>query len=244
MAPANAPATPIKFGTDGWRAIIAEDFTFDNVRLAAQATALYYKQQGGHERGVVVGYDTRFASDRFADAVAEVMAANEIPVYLCDSPAPTPVIGYSILDRGAAGSVVITSSHNPAEWSGFKVRTDYAGAASPEVVAEIETILDGVLTSGVERMPLEEARSRGLVQMIDPKSPYLRHLSELVDLDSLRNAGLRVVADPMFGAGAGIPARLACGRLHTGVRDQGRAESGLPRDAQPGTDHAQPRCYA
>jgi len=211
LAPTKARTTPIKFGTDGWRAIIAEDFTFDNVRLAAQATALYFKQQGGHERGVIVGYDTRFASDRFADAVAEVMAANDIPVYLCDSPAPTPVIGFSILDRGAAGSVVITSSHNPAAWSGFKVRTDYAGAASPETVDEIEALLEGVLVSGVERMPLEEAKSRGLVTMIDPKPPYLRHLSELVDLESIRSAGLRVVADPMFGAGAGYLRELLSG---------------------------------
>jgi len=180
-------------------------------RLAAQATALYYKQQGGHERGVIVGYDTRFASDRFADAVAEVMAANGIPVYLCSGPAPTPVIGYSILERGAAGSVVITSSHNPAEWSGFKVRTDYAGAASPETVAEIESLLAAAAAGGVKRMPLEDAKARGLVQMIDPKPPYLRHLSELVDLDSLRDAGLRVVVDPMFGAGAGYLRELLSG---------------------------------
>jgi phosphomannomutase len=199
---------PIKFGTDGWRAIIAEDFTFDNVRLAAQATALYYKHQGGHERGVIVGYDTRFASERFAAAVAEVMAANDIPVYLCDSPAPTPVIGYSILDRGAAGSVVITSSHNPAEWSGFKVRTDYAGAASPETVAEIEALIAG---AEVRRLPLDEATEAGRVQIIGAKPPYLRHLSELVDLDALRNAGLRVVVDPMYGAGAGYLRELLSG---------------------------------
>jgi phosphomannomutase len=112
--------TPIKFGTDGWRAIIAEDFTFGNVRLCAQATAAYTRETGLASRGIVVGYDTRFQSDRFAEAVAEVLAANDIPVYLCDRPAPTPVIGYSILDRNAAGSVVITSSHNPAIYSGFR----------------------------------------------------------------------------------------------------------------------------
>ena len=202
---------PIKFGTDGWRAIIAEDFTFENVRLAAQATAAYYKRQGDPERGVVVGYDTRFGSERFAAAVAEVMAGNEIPVFLCDSPAPTPVIGYSILDRGAAGSVVITSSHNPAEWSGFKVRTDYAGAASPETVAEIESLLPQAAAEGVQRRPLEEAMEAGAVQMIDPKPPYLRHLGDLVDLETLRNAGLRVVVDPMFGAGAGYLRELLSG---------------------------------
>ncbi len=205
----SARTSPIRFGTDGWRAIIAEDFTFENVRHAAQATALYYKRQGEHERGVIVGYDTRFLSERFAAAVAEVMAANDIPVFLCDTPAPTPVIGYSILDRGAAGSVVITSSHNPAEYSGFKVRTDYAGAASPETVTEIESLL--AEAAEVSVTPLEEALKSGLAQIIDPKPPYLHHLGDLVELDRLRNAGLRVVVDPMYGAGAGYLRELLTG---------------------------------
>ena len=116
----------IRFGTDGWRAIIAEEFTFANVRACAQATALYVKEAGLAGRGMVVGYDTRFASEEFAAAVAEVLAANGIPVYLCDRPAPTPVVGFAILKRAAGGSVVITASHNPPEYSGFKVRTEYA----------------------------------------------------------------------------------------------------------------------
>ncbi len=111
--------SPIRFGTDGWRAIIADEFTFENVRACAQGTADYIREAGLAERGIVVGYDTRFASDRFASAVAEVMAANEIRVYLTDRAAPTPVIGQAIVARKAAGSVVITASHNPAEYSGF-----------------------------------------------------------------------------------------------------------------------------
>jgi phosphomannomutase len=202
-----SPANVIRFGTDGWRAIIAEDFTFENVRLAAQAASTYYKRQGDHERGVVVGYDTRFLSERFAAAAAGVVAANGIPVYLCSSPAPTPVIGYSILDRGAAGSIVITSSHNPAEWSGFKVRTDYAGAASPEAVTEIESYL-GDAAAALGRL---SAANGARIEEIDPKTPYLRHLSELVDLDALRGAGLRVVVDPMYGAGAGYLRELLSG---------------------------------
>jgi phosphomannomutase len=202
-----SPANVIRFGTDGWRAIIAEDFTFENVRLAAQAASTYYRRQGDHERGVVVGYDTRFLSERFAAAAAEVVAANGIPVYLCSSPAPTPVIGYSILDRGAAGSIVITSSHNPAEWSGFKVRTDYAGAASPEAVTEIESYL-GDAAAALSR---QSGSNGARIEEIDPKRPYLRHLSELVDLDALRAAGLRVVVDPMYGAGAGYLRELLSG---------------------------------
>ncbi len=194
---------PIRFGTDGWRAIIGDQFTFDNVRACAQATALYMQETGLAARGIVVGYDTRFASEEFAAATAEVMAGNGIPVYLCDRPAPTPVVGYAILTHKAAGSVVITSSHNPALYSGFKVRTEYAGAAPPEVLSRIEALIPQALSRGVARMPLAEAKAGHLVRRFDPRPAYLRHLSELVELDRLRAAGLRIVVDPMHGAGAG-----------------------------------------
>jgi phosphomannomutase len=196
-------ANPIKFGTDGWRAIIADEFTFANVRACAQATAQYVRGTGMAPRGVVVGYDTRFASAEFAAAVAEVLAANDVPVFLCDSAAPTPVIGYSILTHKAAGSIVITSSHNPALYSGFKVRTEYAGSAPPDILARIEAHIPEALSREVPRLPLDDAKARGLVQMIDPKPEYLSHLGELLDLDALRGSGLRVVVDPMYGAGAG-----------------------------------------
>src|SRR4030042_6214105 len=131
----------VKFGTDGWRAIIGDQFTYDNVRRCAQAAALYAKEAGLADRGMVVGYDTRFASEEFAAVAAEVLAANGIPVYLCDRPAPTPVVGYAILRRKAAGSVVITASHNPRQYHGFKVRTEYAGAAPPGVLGRIEALV-------------------------------------------------------------------------------------------------------
>jgi len=211
--------TPIKFGTDGWRAIIAEDFTFPNVRAVAQAVALYLKEAGLAERGLVVGYDTRFASEDFAAAVAEVVAANGIHVYLCDRSAPTPVVGYSILDRKAGGSVVITSSHNPAQWSGFKFRPEYAGSAPPEVLAQIEAHIPEAVASGaVERLPLPEAKARGLVETFDPRPPYRRQVAQLVDLDFLRAAGLRAVVDSMHGAAAGyIRQQLSGGK--TQVRE-------------------------
>lgn len=202
---------PIRFGTDGWRAIIAEGFTFANVRACAQATADYLRDAGLAPRGLVVGYDTRFASEDFAAAATEVLAANNIPVYLCDRPAPTPVVGYAILTHQAAGSIVITSSHNPAQWNGFKVRTEYAGAAPPEVLAQIEALIAPALARGPQRLPLEEATARGLVRTFDPKPQYLRHLSDLVDLERLRRAGLRVVVDPMHGAGSGYLAELLSG---------------------------------
>jgi phosphomannomutase len=203
--------TSIKFGTDGWRAIIADEFTFANVRACAQATARYFMEAGDTSRGIVVGYDTRFASEEFAGAVAEVLAAHEIPVHLCDRWAPTPVIGFAIRNRKAAGGIVITSSHNPALYSGFKVRTAEASAAAPEILAKIEARLPEALSGNVERMGLADAKAKGLVQMFDPRPDYLRHLSELVEVERLRAAGLRVVVDPMHGAGLGYLRELLGG---------------------------------
>ncbi|MEX0683356.1 MAG: phosphoglucomutase/phosphomannomutase family protein [Dehalococcoidia bacterium] len=203
--------SPIKFGTDGWRAIIADEFTFTNVRYCAQGTAEYVKRAGLASQGLAVGYDTRFLSADFAAAVAEVLAANGIRVYLCDSPAPTPVVGFAILQYKTAGSIVITSSHNPAEYSGFKVRTEYAGAAPPEVLSQIESLIGEYYGREIPRLALEEALSSGLVEKFDPKPAYLEHLAKFVDLDAIRAAGLRVVIDPMYGAGAGYLRDLLAG---------------------------------
>jgi len=203
--------SPIKFGTDGWRAIIADEFTFANVRACAQAAARYFREAGAATRGIVVGYDTRFASEEFAAAVVEVLAANGVPVQLCDRAAPTPVIGFNIRRLNAGGGVVITSSHNPALYSGFKVRTEQASAAPPEVLSQIEALIPEALDGAVERMPLEEATAKGLVQKFDPRADYLRHLGQLVEIERLRQPGLRVVVDPMHGAGAGYLRELLSG---------------------------------
>ena len=203
--------SPIKFGTDGWRAIIADEFTFANVRVCAQATARYFHEATAASREIVVGYDTRFASEEFAAAVVEVLAANGVPVQLCDRAAPTPVIGFNIRRLNAGGGVVITSSHNPALYSGFKVRTEQASAAPPEVLSQIEALIPEALDGAVERMPLEEATAKGLVQKFDPRADYLRHLGQLVEIERLRQAGLRVVVDPMHGAGAGYLRELLSG---------------------------------
>lgn len=206
-------SSPISFGTDGWRAIIAEDFTFPNVRLCAQGVATYLHDHGIAEKGLVVGYDTRFGSERFAAAVAEVLAANDVPVYLTDTYAPTPTVSYNIIDRKAAGAVIITASHNPAEWNGFKYKPEYAGSASPEIVAALEERIETAASRNTAppRMPLNEARRRGLVEMIDPKSSYLEHLRTLVDVEAIRRSKLRVVVDSMFGAGMGYIAELLQG---------------------------------
>ena len=202
---------PIEFGTDGWRGVIAEDFTFDNVRVCAQGTADMLVANGDN-RAVVVGYDTRFASERFATAVAEVFAGNSLRVLLSDRPAPTPAIGYNLVARGAGSGVVITASHNPPEWNGYKYKPDYGGSASPEIVAELER---HVARAEHEAQPkvtsLAEGVKSGLVEYFDPEPLYLENIGRLVDLDGIRRAGLRVVVDSMHGSGAGYLARLVSG---------------------------------
>ncbi|MBI2887406.1 MAG: phosphoglucomutase/phosphomannomutase family protein [Chloroflexi bacterium] len=198
---------PIKFGTDGWRAIIADDFTFENVRLCAQALCNYLKRAGKTQRGLVVGYDTRYASERFAAAAAEVVAANGISVYLCGKACPTPVVSHTIRHLGADGGVVITASHNPGEYNGFKVKDEHSSSAPQEVVDRIEAELAELWpTKVVRRMPLEEATGRGLARSVDPDAPYLETIRRLVGEDRLqriRSSGMRVVVDSMYGAGAG-----------------------------------------
>jgi alpha-D-glucose phosphate-specific phosphoglucomutase len=203
---------PIKFGTDGWRAIIAEDFTFANVRALAASIARYLKETGLAQRGLVVGYDTRYGSERFAEALAEVVTAAGVPVQLADRFAPTPALSYAIVSRGAGGAAVITSSHNPASWNGVKYKPEYAGSASPAVVARLEAPLDAILAAGEPpRLSLADAKARGLLTAFDPRAPYLARLSELVDLSRIRAAGLRIAVDSMYGAGQGYIAQLVAG---------------------------------
>ncbi len=208
-------ATEIKYGTDGWRAIIGEEFTFENVRVCAQGVAQYLHESGMASRGLIVGYDTRFASEDFAAAVAEVVAANGIKVYLSDRATPTPTVSWSVLDKRAGGAVVITSSHNPWRYNGFKYKPEYAGSASPEVVARLEAPLPEIQrTSAVKRMPLEEAQRKGLVEMFDPEPVYFAQLAKLVDLEPLRAAPFTVCVDSMYGSGRSyLPRLLSGGRL-------------------------------
>lgn len=190
----------IKFGTDGWRAVIAEDYTFENVRIVTQAVADYLKQEKLAGRGLVVGYDTRFGSERFAGAAAEVLAANDIHVYLTHKATPTPVISYAILDKKAGGAAIITASHNPGSDNGYKYKPEYAGSASPEVIAKLEANLEA---TPVKRMDLKEAERLGLVERFDGTPAYIEQISKLVDLEQIKRAGLTIIVDSMFGAGSG-----------------------------------------
>ncbi len=205
-------STAIKFGTDGWRGIIAQDFTFDNVRLCAQSVAEYLQDKGLASRGLIVGYDTRFASEHFAAAASEVVAANQIKVSLCPTPTPTPVISYGILHRKSAGAIIITASHNPALWNGFKVKSEEGTTAPTEVEADIESRLPEIIAQDrVKRLPLNEGLSQGLIEYLDLAPAYLHHMAQLIDLENLHQAGLKIVVDSMFGAGAGYFKKLLQG---------------------------------
>jgi alpha-D-glucose phosphate-specific phosphoglucomutase len=198
-------SSPIKFGTDGWRGIIAADFTFDNVRICAQAVAGYLKQHRLDKRGLVIGYDTRFASEDFAAAAAEVMAGNDVKVHLCLRPAPTPVVSFAVPATKSAGGIVITASHNPGSWNGFKYKSQDGASAPENVTSQIEENI-GSLTSrrvSVKRLALDTALKRGVVDYMDPSPVYFEHLGRFVDLEKLRRQKLNIVVDPMYGAGIG-----------------------------------------
>ena len=197
-------ANPIKFGTDGWRGIIAQDFTFDNVRFCAQGVVDYLKEAGLAKRGMIIGYDTRFASEDFASAVAEVVAGNGIKAYLCSKATPTPVISFGVLAQKAGGAIIITASHNQAIWNGFKYKNEHGSSAPDEVTAQIEKFIAQSLATGkVSQLPLDEALTQGLVEYLNLAPVYLDQIARLIDLNSIRQSGLKVVVDSMYGAGAG-----------------------------------------
>jgi len=199
--------TPIKFGTDGWRGVIAEDFTFNNVRICAQAVAEYLKQNGLEKQSLVIGYDTRFASEDFAAAAAEVVAGNNIKVHLCLKSAPTPVISYTVTAIKAAGAIIITASHNPGSWNGFKYKSQEGASASNEITSQIEKNIYHLTTDShpvsVKKLVLNKALKKGLIDYMDPSPPYFKQLSQLINLEELRRQKLKIIVDSMYGAGSG-----------------------------------------
>ncbi|HYL45535.1 MAG TPA: phosphoglucomutase/phosphomannomutase family protein [Candidatus Limnocylindrales bacterium] len=190
----------IQFGTDGWRAVIAEDFTYDNVRTVVHAISRYIVRAEKPGSGVLVGYDTRFGSERFARVAAETASASGTPVFLAADACPTPAISLLVRRRGAAGGIQITASHNPYRWNGIKFKASYGSSASPAIVAQIEAELEKVLRDGVPPLPPRPA----LIHSLDVRTPYLETLAGLVDWDRLRAAKFRFVVDPMHGAGRGL----------------------------------------
>lgn len=203
-------AAKIKFGTDGWRAVIAEDFTFENVARVAQATADYWKShpEAGTERRVVVGYDRRFLSDRFARRTAEVMAGNGFAVTLSDSPVPTPSVSYAVKALKAVGGLMVTASHNPAEFNGIKVKASYGGSAESALCQGIEELMDA---SPVKWLAFDHAQKSKQITVKDLRQPHYAACKKLVNFKLIAASNLRFAHDALFGVGAGCFEELLAG---------------------------------
>jgi phosphomannomutase len=205
-----APTT-IVFGTDGWRARIADEFTFENVRRCADGVARYIVDRGETSKGVVIAYDRRFASEHFAAAAAEVLLAHDIPVAFAVHAVPTQMSSFEVIERGAAAGIVITASHNPWVDNGFKVKAPTGAAAGADILGVIEAQLAVNGGTGIARRPFADAEAAGLVERFDPYPGYERFVRTTVDLDALRAADLSILVDPMWGAGSGWISRLLAG---------------------------------
>lgn len=233
-------ADKIKFGTDGWRGVIAEDYTFDNVRRATQGFATYMRSEGNAGKWVVVGYDKRFASENFARAVAEVLVGNGLKVYLTDGATPTPVIAFSAVHKNACGAINITASHNPPSDNGFKVRNATGGAIPPVGLEQIESNIPDN-DEEVKRMLFGDGVNNGSIVIFDPAPDYISHIKNLIDLEPIKKAGLTIMVDTMWGNGAGWFPRLLAGgstrviEIHN-ERNPSFPEMKRPEPIQPNID--------
>jgi phosphomannomutase len=189
------PHPVIKFGTDGWRGVIADDFTFANVRTAAEAIAAYIHAQEDPKKGLSIAYDTRFGSKAFARACADVVAATGIPVQLANAVTPTPALSFGVRERGAAGGIMITSSHNPAQWNGVKYKGWYGGSGKPSMIAAIESYLGQPVPRASQPAPITE---------VDFLPSYLKAIESFADLDLIAESGMKFCIDSMYGAGGTI----------------------------------------
>ncbi|MDH7499256.1 MAG: phosphoglucomutase/phosphomannomutase family protein [candidate division NC10 bacterium] len=194
----------IKFGTSGWRGMIADDFTFTNVRIVTQAIAEHLISHGFQERGAVIGHDTRFLSEAFAHQAAKIVAGNDIRAFLCVHETPTPTISYETIRRKAGGAINITASHNPAQYNGLKFSSPDGGPALPEITRMIEARVQQLLgSSDLKEVSTEEAEAKGLLEKIDPREVYLERLRALVDLDVIASSQMKMVVDVLYGTGRG-----------------------------------------
>lgn len=186
----------IKFGTSGWRALMGDEFTFQNVRIVVQAICNYLKAEGRTQQGLLVGYDTRFLSDRFAREAAKVISHNHIPCYLCNRDAPTPAISYEIIRRNLDGALNFTASHNPPEYNGLKLSTDDGAPALPEVTAKVEAQIRRI---EMEKQPIAHYAEEQYIHEIDISEPYLKLLASKIDFEKIARSGLLIAIDPLYG---------------------------------------------
>lgn len=190
----------IKFGTDGWRAIISDQFTFANLRIVAQALADYLIGSGTSNKGIAIGYDTRFLADKFAVETAKVMLSNGIPCTVMETDTPTPVVAFTVKDRKLAGAVMITASHNPPQYCGFKFISSDGGPAPSEITRQIE--------ANIAKVAEPKTGSGHNIERINPFNRYMQHIKTLIDLDAIKKAHLKVAYDPLWGTGRNYLGRI------------------------------------
>ena len=202
----------IKFGTDGWRARIADTYTFDNVRRCTQGYASYLDSLNSNNKKVVVGYDKRFLSEDFAKLAAEVMAGNGYHVFLTNGATPTPVISYAVVDTKSLGAINITASHNPPTDNGFKVRDEFGGAIAPDGLKKIESLIPADFDK-IQSLDADKAMNKGLIEDFDPSLAYVDHINKLIDVNPIKEKGYKILVDSMWGNGAGwFPMLLSGGK--------------------------------
>ena len=230
----------IKFGTDGWRSDIAGGYTFESVKRCSQGFSNYLKNLGRDNDKVVIGYDKRFLSEYFSKAAAEVLAGNGFHVFLTEDATPTPVISFAVVNKKALGAINITASHNPSTDNGFKVRDDNGGAIAPNGLKSIESLIPEAITD-VKSISYDEAQKQGLIEVFDPSPKYIDHIENLIDLNPIKQAGLKILVDSMWGNGAGWFPRLLCGgstiieEIHN-TRNPIFPEMGRPEPIPPNVD--------
>jgi phosphomannomutase len=207
----NAPLPPIAFGTDGWRARIGDEYTYENVRRCAEGVADFVVRGNMVGMGVVVGYDRRFASEYFAQAAAEVLLAHDIPVFFGNTAIPTQMVSYEVVERQAACGIVITASHNPWTDNGFKIKSRTGAAAGPRILTLVEETIRDRAAGTPARRPFADGVSAGRVEYFDPFDGYRLYVERTLDLERLRQADMRVLVEPMWGSGAGWISRLLAG---------------------------------
>jgi phosphomannomutase len=197
----------IKFGTDGWRGVIADDYTFANVAMVALATARYFKSHRKIKNGLVIGYDSRFMSKDFAHKAAQIIASAGVRVKLADKISSTPMTSLGIVKMKAAGGVVITASHNPAEYNGFKIKGDFGGPAHPEMVAKVEKLLAPILKAKelpLKVKPFDELVAKKMIQFVDLTSIYVADIEKKIEVDLIKATRIKILYDAMYGAGQGV----------------------------------------
>ena len=201
-------STTVSFGTDGWRAVIGDGYTFDNLTRVSRATAEWVRAQDDGDGSVVLGHDTRFEGEAFARHVASVFASNGVRVHMADAFVTTPAVSWATADLGATAGIVITASHNPPQYNGFKIKAHFGGPASPEMIADVEARMAANGAAVEAPRPYDDLVSEGLIETFDLHGGYVKLLAQRIDVPAIKEATVRVAYDAMFGAGQGIVAEL------------------------------------